>query len=342
MHFQSAMSPHTRGAAHTGTLMKNVLYALVPGVLISTGLFGWGVLINLAIACVTAILAETAVMKLRRRPVAPALLDYSALVTACLLALSLPPIAPWWIPVIGVLSAILVAKHLYGGLGHNPFNPAMVGYVVLLISFPRELSLWPAPSGMLTHTLSVTETVRFLFTGILPEAVRLDGITMATALDYTKTQLRLGDDLAALASHASYGWLGARGWEWVSLGYLLGGLWLLYKRVISWHIPVAFLGSLLLIASLFSLIDNTYFAPPLFHLASGSVILAAFFIATDPVTASTSPVGRLLYAAGIGVLVYVIRTWGGYPDGIAFAVLIMNLAAPTIDHFYQPRAFGHK
>lgn len=342
MHFQRASSPHNRGTANTSQLMKQVLLALLPGTIASYWFFGWGVVVNLLLACLTAVVTEAAVTALRKKPVFNALGDNSALVTGALLALSIPPLAPWWIPVLGTIFAILIAKHLYGGLGFNPFNPAMVGYVVLLISFPLEMSQWPAAVDMATPALNFLSTILLVLFGTLPDAVSIDGLTMATALDYSKTQLRLGQTMAELSASPIVGFLGARHWEWLSLMYLLGGLWLLYKKVINWHIPVAFLFSLALISTVFFMIDSDQFASPLFHLFSGGVMLGAFFIATDPITASTSNVGRLIYASGIGLLIYVIRTWGGYPDGIAFAVLLMNLAAPTIDHFYQPRAFGHR
>ena len=342
MHFQRASSPHNRGMANTSQLMKQVLFALLPGAIASYWFFGWGVVVNLLLACLTAVAVEAAVTALRNKPVLNTLQDNSALVTGALLALSIPPLAPWWIPVLGTIFAILIAKHLYGGLGFNPFNPAMVGYVVLLISFPLEMSQWPAAIDAASSVLNLSGTIVLVFLGTLPDVVSIDGLTMATALDYSKTQLRLGQTMAELSASPIVGFLGARHWEWLSLMYLLGGLWLLYKKVINWHIPVAFLFSLALISTVFFMIDSDQFASPLFHLFSGGVMLGAFFIATDPITASTSNVGRLIYASGIGLLIYVIRTWGGYPDGIAFAVLLMNLAAPTIDHFYQPRAFGHR
>ena len=342
MHFHRASSPHNRGTANTSQLMKQVLFALLPGAIASYWFFGWGVVVNLLLACLTAVVTEAAVTALRNKPVFNTLRDNSALVTGALLALSIPPLAPWWIPVLGTIFAILIAKHLYGGLGFNPFNPAMVGYVVLLISFPLEMSQWPAAIDAASSVLNLSGTIALVFLGTLPDAVSIDGLTMATALDYSKTQLRLGQTMAELSASPIVGFLGARHWEWLSLMYLLGGLWLLYKKVINWHIPVAFLFSLALISTVFFMIDSDQFASPLFHLFSGGVMLGAFFIATDPITASTSNVGRLIYASGIGLLIYVIRTWGGYPDGIAFAVLLMNLAAPTIDHFYQPRAFGHR
>lgn len=294
-------SPYVHTAGSVTTVMLRVIYALLPGIAAYVWFFGWGVAVNIVFAVVVALVCEAGMLALRGRPLKPFLLDGSAAVTAVLLALALPSLAPWWMTLIGTAFAIIIAKQLYGGLGFNPFNPAMIGYVVLLISFPREMTLWLAPEMVSGHSM---------------------GETMST--------------------NPIFGHLGGKGWEWINGLFLLGGLWLIYKKVISWHIPVTVLGSLALMAAVYFLIDRDLYASPLFHLFSGAAILGAFFIATDPVTASTTPRGRLYYGAGIGVFTYIIRTWGGYPDGIAFAVLLMNMAAPMIDYYTRPRVFGHK
>jgi electron transport complex protein RnfD len=275
---------------------------------------------------------------LRRRPPGATLIDGSALVTGILLALALPPLAPWWIPVIGSAFAIVVAKQLYGGLGYNPFNPAMAGYVVLLISFPLELGRWTPPF----EPMGLQDTLALIFTGTLPAGLTIDGLTQATPMDAVKTQLGLNVTISELSGHGLFGHLGARGWEWINLSYLLGGLWLLKSRVIQWQIPVGTLVGLFCMDLVFYMVNPDTFASPIFQLFSGAAMLGAFFIATDPVSASTTPRGRLIFGAGIGMLTFVIRTWGGYPDGMAFAVLLMNMAAPTIDHYTQPRVFGHR
>ncbi len=339
MEFHTYSSPHVTGPNETGRMMREVLYALLPGALLALWFFGWGVLFNLLLASVTCIGAEAAWLALRRRPLAP-LGDASALLTGALLGLALPPLAPWWIPVLGGLFAIVLAKQLYGGLGFNPFNPAMVGYVVLLVAFPREMTLWAAPAGLDAARLGFTDTGRWIFAGVLPEQATLDALTMATPLDTVKIHLGLGETLSEIQRQPLFGALAGRGWEWVGLGWLAGGLWLALRRIIDWRIPAGMLGMLFLTAAFFHGLDSDNYASPLFHLLSGAAMLGAFFIATDPVTASTTPRGRWLYGAGIGLLVYVIRTWGGYPDGVAFAVLLMNMAAPTIDHYTRPRIFG--
>jgi electron transport complex protein RnfD len=216
----------------------------------------------------------------------------------------------------------------------------MLGYAVLLVSFPVPMTQWLMPLSMIQADPGFMATLQYVFTGSLPGQTAIDSITSATVLDTIKTQLAQSYTLDEIQRAPIFGYLGARGWEWINLAFLAGGVWLLAWRVISWHIPVGLLGGLFLISFLFNSVDAGIYASPMFHLASGAAILGAFFIATDPVSASTTPKGRLIYAAGIGVITYVIRTWGGYPDGIAFAVLLMNMAVPTIDYYTRPRVFG--
>ncbi len=337
MEFRTYSSPHLPVSDSVPVMMQRVLLALLPGTICFTWLFGAGVIINLLLASITALAAEAAVLKLRKRPVTT-LLDGSALLTGVLLALALPPLTPWWIPVVGSLFAIVIAKQLYGGLGYNPFNPAMAGYVVLLISFPLELTLWSAP-GM--H-MGLVDSVVYAFTGSLPEQQTLDALTSATPMDSIKTRLGLSETLSEIQGSPLFGSFAGAGWEWINLWFLVGGLWLIKMRVIQWQIPVGMLLGLAGIAFVFHAFDPDSYSSPLFQVFSGAAMLGAFFIATDPVSACTTPRGRIYFGLGIGVLVYIIRTWGGYPDGVAFAVLLMNMAAPTIDHYTRPRVFGEK
>ena len=336
MEFKTYSSPHLPGSNSVNIMMRRVLMALLPGILCFTWLFGWGIVVNILLASLTALVAEAAILALRRRPVTT-LLDGSALVTGVLLALALPPLTPWWIPVIGSLFAIVIAKQLYGGLGYNPFNPAMAGYVVLLISFPLELTLWSAPGAY----PGFTDTLVHAFTGNLPADQTMDALTMATPMDNIKTRLGLSETLSEIHGSPLFGSFAGAGWEWINLWFLLGGLWLLQMTVIQWQIPAGMLAGLALVAFVFYAINPDIYTTPLFQLFSGAAMLGAFFIATDPVSACTTPRGRLYYGLGIGLLTYIIRTWGGYPDGVAFAVLLMNMAAPTIDHYTRPRVFGH-
>ncbi len=342
-HLHTPSSPHIHAPVSVGRLMLTVVLALTPAAVAHVWYFGWGLPFQTLIALLFALGGEALVLKLRRRPLAPHLLDGSALVTAVLLAFSLPPYAPWWIAALGALFAIVVVKQLYGGLGYNPFNPAMAAYVMLLVSFPLEMSTWPAPRVIGGTPLDPMQAAALIFLG-QPPAGGLDALTMATPLDLVKTQLAQDITLQEVfLQHAElFGDFSARGIEWIGNWILLGGIFLLYKRVIAWQIPLAMLGSLFLVALVFNLADPDRYASPLFHVFSGATLLGAFFIATDPVTAATTPKGRLIYGAGIGLITYVIRTWGGYPDGVAFAVLLMNMAAPTIDYFTRPRTYGHR
>ncbi|MGA7800168.1 MAG: electron transport complex subunit RsxD [Gammaproteobacteria bacterium] len=340
MEFHTYSSPHLPAHSDVAVVMRRVLYALVPGALAYWWFFGWGVVFNLLLCIGVAVAAEAAMLRLRGRPVGRFLVDGSAVVTGALLGLALPPLTPWWIPVVAVLFAIVVAKQLYGGLGYNPFNPAMVGYVVVLISFPRELSLWASPAGLGAHALSLAQTAQLVFANHFPAGLNWDAVTSATPLDTVKIGRGLDRTMTEIGASPVFGDFGGVGWEWVNLWYLVGGIWLLRERVIRWQIPVGVLGALVLMTLAFYLNHPDGYPSPVFHLFSGATMLGAFFIATDPVSASTTDRGRLIYGAGIGILVYVIRTWGGYPEGMAFAVLLMNMAAPTIDYYSRPRVFG--
>ncbi|MBK1644084.1 electron transport complex subunit RsxD [Thiocapsa imhoffii] len=334
-------SPHGLRPNRVDRVMQEVLIALVPGVLAMVWFFGWGVLINIALAVSVALMAEAAIMLLRRRSVRTALGDYSAVVTAVLFAISVPPTLPWWLTLLGILFAIVLVKQLYGGIGYNPFNPAMAGYVFLLVSYPVAMTTWLAPNMLAEHTLGFIESWRLIFTNTLPPGVTWDALSAATPLDEMRGQLDRGLTIAEIGQSPLWGLFGGRGWEWVSAGFLIGGLWLLWRRIITWQIPVSMLAALALMAGLFWTLDPQTHPLPTFHLFSGAAMLGAFFIATDPVSACTTKRGQILFGAAIGVIVFVIRTWGGYPEAVAFAVLLMNIAAPTIDHYTQPRAFGH-
>lgn len=311
-------SPYVRKPASVTRVMLKVLAALVPAIAVYVWQFGPTILTQLALASATALLCEAAMLKLRGKPLGLYLSDLSAIVTAWLIALAFPPLAPWWLVVTGTAFAIVIAKHLYGGLGQNTFNPAMVAYCVMIVAFPALMSQWPS---------------------VLPDA-----ITSATPLDALRTGLRAaGASVSSVsADPASFGYVAGRGWEWIALAYLAGGLFLIQQRVITWHIPLAFIAALSAIAGVFWLADSAHYASPLFHLAAGGSMLGAFFIFTDPVSACTTPRGKLIYAAGAALLVYLIRVFGAFPDGVAFATLLMNICVPLIDMKTQPPVFGHK
>ena len=348
MAFFIASSPHTHVKRSTSDIMKWVALCAIPGLIAQTYFFGWGTLIQLVLGIIVALAIEAGVMKLRHRPIKRTIGDYSALVTAWLLAVAIPPMSPWWVIVIGLLFAILISKQLYGGLGQNPFNPAMVGYVVLLISFPVQMTSWMAPLQLAPEAVSFHDSASLIFTGYTIDGLSLqqirsgiDGATMATPLDTIKTFFKAGETLPQIMSKPQFNGIAGVGWEWVNLAYLLGGLILLRLRVINWHIPVAYLGGLLVTALVCTLATGGATASPIIHLLSGATMLGAFFIATDPVTASTTNKGRLIYGAFIGAMVVIIRSWGGFPDGVAFAVLLANMSVPLIDYYTKPRAYGH-
>ncbi|MGE4570893.1 MAG: RnfABCDGE type electron transport complex subunit D [Gammaproteobacteria bacterium] len=302
----------------TNQVMRQVIYALVLGVAAQVVFFGFSVLVQIALAIVTALSAEAFVLRMRGMQVAPSLRDGSAVLTAVLLAIAIPSIAPWWIIVLGVLFAIVFGKQLFGGLGNNPFNPAMLGYAFLLISYPLQMTQWPSEfQGVLGI---------FEFSGV-------DVLTGATNLDYAKTQLMLGESIGALTFESI-------SQMWINFGFLLGGIYLLLRRIVFWHIPLSLVLGLVLMSGILYLIDPTNFSSPIFHLINGATMLAAFFIATDPVSASTTPMGKLIYGFAIGVIIVVIRVFGGYPDAVAFAVLLMNITVPLIDYYTQPKVFG--
>ncbi len=332
-------SPHI-AAPHNSVrqVMIRVLAALIPGIVAHAWFFGPGIWVSLLVCTAFAYAFEALALLMRNQLLKPFLGDGSVLVTAWLLALSMPTLAPWWLYAVGMLFAVLVAKHLYGGLGQNPFNPAMVGYAVLIVSFPVYMTQWPAPIGLASYTPDLLESFDLVFAG--QGAVSPDAYTGATPLDILRTQIRAGGNVAGTLQQPAFGSLGGKGGELVAFMYLLGGLLLVYYRVITWHIPVAFLGGIALTAEVLKLLDASHHAGPLFHIMSGGTVLGAFFILTDPVSASTTPRGKLIYAGLAGFLTVIIRAFGGYPDGVAFSVLLMNMAVPFIDAYTQPKVFG--
>ena len=332
-------SPHAQGSAKTSAVMREVALAAVPGLIALTWFYGWGNIINIIWAILLALAMEAVVMRLRNRPVGFYIGDYSAVVTAVLLALAIPSYAPWWITFIGILFAIPIAKHLYGGMGYNPFNPAMVGYVVLLISFPVQMTQWAAPINLTGESPSLGTALAMIFLQTAPA----DGVTAATALDLVKQNqslmLEQVYEQTPLFAKAN---LVVSGTEWVNIGFLLGGIWLLWRRIFSWHAPLGMLVSLVLLSSIwYDAGSSASTGSPLFHLLSGATMLGAFFIITDPVSGCTSNRGRFVFGIGVGSLTFIIRAWGNYPDAVAFGVLLMNFAAPFIDYYTQPRTYGH-
>ena len=332
-------SAHILQKNSVSRVMLLVLACLLPGMLTYAWQFGWGIVINILWASFLALALEALALKLRGFPLKPFLSDGSAIVTAWLLALSLPPLAPWWLMLVGMVFAIGVAKHLYGGLGQNIFNPAMVGFAVLIISFPLQMTQWPAPLALVEDPLTFGESLIAIF-GIGGD-VSLDAVVSATPLDTVRTGLIQQHTLGEIRSASNiFGTIGGIGSEWVAAAYLAGGLALWALRIIPWQVPVAFLAGIWLTSGFLHWADAGRYAAPWFQIAAPSAMLGAFFIATDPVSGPTTPLGRLIFGFGTGFLTVIIRVFGGYPDGVAFSILLMNLCVPLIDAYTQPRVVG--
>ncbi|MDX1508630.1 MAG: RnfABCDGE type electron transport complex subunit D [Woeseiaceae bacterium] len=343
MEFERVQAPYLAPQAQVSRIMLQVLLALVPAALAHVWYFGPGFIFNLIIAAVFCVAGEAAMSIARGRNPEAVLSDCSALVTAALLAFALPSLTPWWVTATGALFAVVVAKHLYGGLGFNIFNPAMAGYVVILVAFPMHLNLWVAPRmGDIDYQyLTLVETIRYTLTGVLPDALSFDAVSRATPLDAMKSGLNNAQTVAEVYTLPIMGDFGGRGWEWIGNFIAIGGFWLLINKVIRWQIPVGVGLGLLVPAGILWLIGPDSNPSPGFHLFAGATLLCAFFIATDPVSAATSPKGRFVYGLGIGLLIFAIRRWGSYSDGVAFAVLLMNMAVPAIDYLTRTHIVGH-
>lgn len=301
--------------------MRTVLLATVPGLLTLFWFYGWGVLFNLMLAVGTALLVEMSVARMRRQPLQTTLRDGSALVSATLLAAALPAYCPWWLTVTATATGLLFGKHVYGGVGKNPFNPAMLGFALVMVMFPRAMTQWPA------HGLDLTTAVQ----QVLGLGQKADAWAQATVLDTLRSNTSLTMD-ELFAGDPAFGRFGGRAAECVNLAFLAGGLFLLQRRVFSWHAPLGMLASLLVISLLcWNGSGSDSHGSPLFHLLSGATMLGAFFIVTEPVSGAKTAYARLLFGVAVGLLTYLIRTWGGYPDGVAFAVLLMNLCVPALE-----------
>ncbi|MBF0295041.1 MAG: RnfABCDGE type electron transport complex subunit D [Magnetococcales bacterium] len=340
-------SPHVHGGNSIPGIMNAVIWALLPGAAMGVMVFGWSALFVILITVAACMVTERLVNAIRSRP--STLPDNSAALTGLLLAMSLPPNSPWWVCVTGGFFAILLGKHLYGGLGYNMFNPALIARVFLLISFPVQLTSWPSPSPLMSgQAHSLAEGLALILSGPAGAPELLDALSSATPLGQYRTELGLGHTVAeALGGTYAFDLLSAAtGMLKGSLGetsailLTLGGLYLLRKGIITWHIPGAMLAGCLAPAAIFWYLDPTKYPDPLFHLVTGGLILGAFFMATDMVTSPISPVGQIVFGLGCGLLTYVIRTWGGYPEGVSFAIVIMNAAVPLIDQYSRPVVYG--
>jgi len=313
-----------------------VVFALLPAILVQCWFYGIAYIAAVFVTVASACLFEALCLKLREQNIATTLSDLSAVVTALLIIVSLPPLSPWWLGVTASAVAIILVKQIYGGLGYNLFNPAMAAYAVLIISFPGDMTVSVSAEILQQSPWSLAEQWAVFSGAVKFTSAEVSAYTGATSLDAWKTALTQNKPTASI----DYLTLTNTPQYYLNLAYLFGGGCLIWNKIISWHIPIAFVSSLALLASLFHQLDPNQYPSTLFHLFSGATWITAFFILTDPVTAATSTKGRLLFAALAAILVFSIRSWGGYPEGAAFAVLLANIVAPTIDRYTTPRVFG--
>jgi len=336
-------SPHTHGGLSVSRVMWTVMLALTPATLFGFYRFGFPALFLFLVTCGSAVFFEAIALKWANKPLHFHLNDGSALLTGWLIAMTLPPFAPWWIGVVGGFIAIVIGKQVYGGLGQNLFNPAMVARIALLISFPVEMTTWVSPPSLFEMgSPSFFDSLQITFWG----TTFADGSTSATTLGYLKTELSRGiplsESLLKTFSINELFWGNVSGslGETSAILILIGGLGLILGGIITWHIPAAMLGTLALCAGIANGINPQKYLPLSYHLFAGSAMLGAFFIATDPVTSPISRAGQIVFGAGCGLLIFVIRSWAGYPEGVGFAVLLMNALTPLLDRWLRPRVYG--
>lgn len=325
--FNISPSPHIHGKVTTEKLMYGVVLALLPAVFTSVFFFGTGAIIVIATSVISCILFEYLIQRfILKKPLS--VNDGSALVTGLLLALNLPSNIPLLPVIIGSLVAIGVAKMTFGGLGNNPFNPALVGRVFMLISFPVQMTSWPVPAGFSTGYT--------------------DAATGATPLSIIKEGLNNGESISQLMDKVPtslnmlLGNMGGSIGEISALALLIGMVYLLFKKIITWHIPVSIIGSIAVFTALLWTIDPESNADPLFHILAGGVLIGAIYMATDYVTSPMNPKAMLIYGCGIGIITVIIRVWGAYPEGVSFAILIMNAFVPLMNTYIKPKRFGEE
>ncbi|WP_303787123.1 RnfABCDGE type electron transport complex subunit D [Azovibrio restrictus] len=337
-------SPHAHGGSGVRHTMVRVQFALLPATLFGFWLYGWPAFFLWLITLLSCLAFEFMSLRLMgRQQIGRTLGDGSALLTGWLLAMTLPPWAPWWVGVVGAFIAIVIGKQVFGGLGHNVFNPAMVARVALLISFPLPLTTWVAPLPLTSAAApGFVEGLQIT----LGQMHLTDAMSSATLLGYAKTELSRGVDLVqALAGDHAPGlsWSGIRAGslgESAAVLILAGGLFLLVTGVIRWQAPLGVLAGVAVPAAIAHAVAPGHYLDAGTHLLSGALMLGAFFIATDYVTSPTTGQGQLIFGLGVGLITWVIRSLGGYPEGVAFAILLMNALTPIIDRYTKPRILG--
>ncbi|MBP7850662.1 MAG: RnfABCDGE type electron transport complex subunit D [Lentimicrobiaceae bacterium] len=319
-------SPHVHDHESVSKLMYGVIYALIPAMLVSVYFFGLDAIRVMLISVLSCLVVEYLIQKyLIKGPVT--IMDGSGIITGILLAFNVPSNLPWWILVIGAIVAIGVGKMSFGGLGKNVFNPALVGRVFLLISFPVQMTSWPVPKPIFAEGL--TDAI----TGPTPLGILKEGLRAGQTIPQMQDQLP--DYITALLGNQG-GCIG----EVSALALLIGAAYMLLRRIITWHIPGSYIGSVVLFSGILWLIDPSVNADPLFHLITGGMMLGVFYMATDYTSSPMSPRAQLVFGAGAGILTMLIRIWGAYPEGVSFAILIMNAFVPLLDRSLKPKRFG--
>ena len=318
-------SPHVFSERSTKNLMYDVLYALIPAFLVSVYVFGLSALVVTSVAVISCILFEYVIQKYLLKT-AVTVSDGSALITGILLAFNVPSSLPIWMIIVGSLVAIGVAKLSFGGLGYNIFNPALVARVFLLVSFPVQMTSWPLP---VENNLTLVDAV----TGETTLGMIKEGLMYGETMSAISEKLPSAMDLLLGITSGSIG-------EMSGLALLLGGVFLLARKVITWHIPITVLVTMFIMTGIFWIIDPEQYANPLIHVLSGGAILGAFYMATDLVTSPVTKKGMVIFAIGIGAITVIIRLFGAYPEGISFAIIIMNAFVPLINKYFKPRRFG--
>ncbi len=320
-------SPHTHGKETTRKLMIGVIVALLPALFTSIFYFGYGAIIVTSTSVISCVLFEYLIQRtIIKKPIT--ITDGSAIVTGLLLAFNIPSNLPIYIIIIGSFVSIGIAKMTFGGLGNNPFNPALVGRVFMLISFPVQMTTWPVPAGLST---SYTDAV----TGATPLAIIKEGLKNGESISDLVTQI-------PTPSQMFFGNMGGSMGEVAAIALLIGFVWLLVRKIITWHIPVSVIGTIAIFTAILWLINPEKNADPLFHILAGGVLLGAIFMATDYVTSPMNPKAMLIYGCGIGGITVIIRVWGAYPEGVSFAILIMNAFVPLMNTFIKPKRFGEE
>lgn len=320
-------SPHVHSDRTSKKLMYDVVIALIPAFLVSLYVFGVGALIVTSVAIISCLLFEYLIQRYLLKT-AVTINDGSALITGILLAFNLPSNLPIWMIIVGSLVAVGVAKLSFGGLGFNIFNPALVGRVFLLVSFPVQMTMWPTA---VENSTKIADAV----TGATPLGIIKEGLMFGETMTDLSSKIPSNMDMLLGITGGSLG-------EMSAIALLIGGLYLIIRKVISWHIPVAMLGTIAVMTGIFWLVNPEHYANPLIHILSGGAILGAFFMATDLVTSPVTKKGMIIFAIGIGVITVVIRLFGAYPEGVSFAIIIMNAFVPLINSYFKPRRFGAK